>query len=135
MRVRSPGLSRATTPSPIAAIRSRAASRLSLRRFRPCSRRDRSTLFGERGELLGLVLGEQRLRQLGKIAVHDVVDLVESETDAVIGDPSLRKIVSADALGTVPGADQGFARGGFLGLLLAQLPVLDARRQRSEERR
>src|SRR5258706_2892841 len=79
-----------------------------------------SALIGERGELLGLVLGEQRLSQLGQIAVHDVVDLVEGETDAVIGDPSLRKIISADALGTVPGADQGFARGGFLGLLLAQ---------------
>src|SRR5882757_2430402 len=91
-----------------------------------------STLIGERGELLGLVLGEKRLRQLGKIAVHDVVDLVECETDAVVGDPSLRKIISADALGTVPGADQGFARGGFLGLLLAQLPVLDARRQYRE---
>src|SRR5712664_254730 len=91
-----------------------------------------STLIGERGELLGLVLGEQRLRQLGEIAVHDVVDLVEGKTDAVVGDPSLRKIISADALGTVPRADQGFARGGFLGLLLAKLPVLDARRQHRE---
>src|SRR5258708_7770360 len=91
-----------------------------------------STLIGERSELLCLVLGEQRLRQLGKIAVHDVVDLVEGETDAVVGDPSLRKIISADALGTVPGADQGFARGGFLGLLLAKLTVLDARRQHRE---
>src|SRR5467141_2702363 len=88
-----------------------------------------STLIGERGELLGLVLGEQRLRQLGKIAVHDVVYLVEGETDAVVGDPSLRKIISADALGTVARTDQGFARGGFLGLLLAPLLVLDARRE------
>src|SRR5207249_3348355 len=77
-----------------------------------------SALFVERGELLGLVLCEQRLRQLRKIAVHDVVDLVEGETDAVIGDPSLRKIVSADAPGTVARADQGFARRGFLRLLL-----------------
>src|SRR6266853_4991494 len=91
-----------------------------------------STLIGERGELLGLVLGEQRLCQLGQIAVHDVVDLVECETDAVVGDPSLRKIISADALGAVPRTDQGLARGGFLGLLLAQLPVLDARRQHRE---
>src|SRR5882757_303779 len=88
-----------------------------------------STLIGERGELLGLVLGEKGLRQLGQIAVHDVVDLVEGETDAVIGDPSLRKIIGADALGAVARADQGFARGGFLGLLLAALLVLDARRE------
>src|SRR6266581_290834 len=60
-----------------------------------------SALFGERGELLGLVFCEQRLRQLGKIAVHDVVDLVEGETDAVVGDPSLRKIIGADSLGPV----------------------------------
>src|SRR5713101_1261282 len=132
MRVRNPGLSKAITPLPIAAIRSRAASRLPLRRFRPRPRRAPSTLFGERGELLGLVLGEQRLRQLGKIPVHDVVDLVEGETDAVVGDPSLRKIISADALGTVARADQGFARGGFLRLLLAPLLVLDARRKHRE---
>src|SRR6266852_3597721 len=133
MRARSPGWSKATARLPIAAVRTHAASRLSLRRFRPRSRLDpASALFGERGELLGLVLCEQRLRQLGKIAVHDVVDLVEGETDAVVGDPSLRKIIGADALGTVPRADQGFARGGFLGLLLAQLPVLDACRQHRE---
>src|SRR5712664_360040 len=91
-----------------------------------------STLIGERSELLCLVLGEQRLRQLGKIAVHDVVDLVEGETDAVVGDPSLRKIIGADALGTVARADQGFARRGFLLLLLASLLVLDARREHRE---
>src|SRR6266853_4970203 len=91
-----------------------------------------STLIGERSELLCLVLGEQRLRQLRKIAVHDVVDLVEGETDAVVGDPPLRKIVGADALGTVTRADQGFARGGFLRLLLAPLLVLDARREHGE---
>src|SRR5438445_7008812 len=91
-----------------------------------------SALFGERGELLGLVLCEQRLRQLGKVAVHDVVDLVKGETDAVVGDPSLRKIVGADAFGTVARADQGFARRGFLRLLFAPLFVLDARREHRE---
>src|SRR6266852_2368562 len=133
MRARSPGWSKATARLPIAAVRTHAASRLSLRRFRPRSRLDpASALFGERGELLGLVLCEQRLRQLGKIAVHDVVDLVEGETDAVVGDPSLREIISADALGTVARADQGFARGGFLRLLLAPLLVLDARGKHRE---
>src|SRR6266487_4298596 len=91
-----------------------------------------SPLFGECGELLGLVLCEQRLRQLGKVAIHDVVDLVEGETDAVVGDPSLRKIIGADALGAVARADQGFARRGFLRLLLAALLVLDARREHRE---
>src|SRR2546425_4104345 len=102
MRARSPGWSKATARLPIAAVRTHAASRLSLRRFRPRSPLDpASALFGERGELLGLVLGEQLLRQLRKVAVHDVVDLVEGEPDAVVGDPSLRKVVSANALGTI----------------------------------
>src|SRR5467141_3824630 len=129
-RARSRGPSKATTRLPIAVIRTRAASRRSLRLLRPHSLRDLfSALFGERGELLGLVLCEQGLRQLGKIAVHDVVDLVEGKTDAVVGDPSLREIISADALGTVARTDQGFARGGFFRLLLAPLLVLDARRE------
>src|SRR5882672_2195544 len=86
-------------------------------------------LLRDGGELLGLMLGEQRLRQLREVAVHDVVDLVEREPDAVIGHPPLREIVGTDALRPVARADEGFARRGFLRLLLAQLFVLDARRQ------
>src|SRR6267142_42796 len=88
-----------------------------------------SPLLRDGGELLGLMLGEQRLCQLTEVAIHDVVDLVEREPDAVIGDPPLREIVGADALGAVARADEGFARRGFLRLLLTQLFVLDACRQ------
>src|SRR5882672_3384297 len=88
-----------------------------------------SPLLRDGGELLGLMLGEQRLCQLTEVAIHDVVDLVEREADAVVGDPPLRKIVGADALGAVARADERFARGGFLRLLLARLLVLDARGQ------
>src|SRR5947207_6433813 len=133
MRARGPGPSQARVRPPISAVRTRRASRLPSRRFRPRSLRTLLlALFGERGELLGLVLGEQRLRQLRKVAIHDVVDLVEGEPDAMVGDPSLRKVVSADALGTIARADQGFARRSFLRLLLAPLLVFDARRKHCE---
>src|SRR3972149_2340662 len=66
--------------------------------------------LAQRGELLGLVLGGKRAGQLGKVAIHDVLDLVQREVDAVIGHASLREIVGADALGAVAAADQALAR-------------------------
>src|SRR5229473_207667 len=65
-------------------------------------------------------------RQLGKVAVHDVVDLVEREADPVVGDSPLRKIIRTDALGAIARSDEGFARCGLLRPLLTQLLVLDA---------
>ena len=62
--------------------------------LRPRSRRPgsgRLRLFGELGELLGLVLGGERRDQLVELAVHDPVDLVEREVDAVVGDAALRE--------------------------------------------
>src|SRR5262249_10044442 len=89
-------------------------------------------LLGERSQLLGLQLGLQRLRQLGEVPVHDVVDLVQRESDAMIGDPSLREVVGAYALGAVTRPYERLARSGFLRLLLTHLLVLDARRQDGE---
>ena len=48
--------------------------------------------------------------QLARVAVHDVVELVERQIDAVIGDAALRKIIGADALGAVARADLELAR-------------------------
>src|ERR1700704_3073830 len=67
-----------------------------------------SPLLGNGSELFGLMLGEQRLCKLREVAVHDVVDLIEREPDAMIGHPPLREIVGADALGAVARADEGF---------------------------
>jgi hypothetical protein len=50
--------------------------------------------------------------------------VVEREADAVIGHPVLRKVVGADALGTVAGADLAAALGGVFGALLV-LPELE----------
>ena len=53
----------------------------------------------------------QCVADLGHIAVHDEIDFVQRQVDAVIGDAALRKIIGADALGTIAGADQRLALG------------------------
>src|SRR5262245_65323873 len=65
-----------------------------------------SRFFGERRELLHLVLGGKCADQIVELAVHDALDLVEREVDAVVGHPALGEVVGADALRAVAGADQ-----------------------------
>src|SRR5262247_2597243 len=66
-----------------AAIRSpRAGCRWS------CSSRGR---FGQCGELLGLVLGGEGVDDVVEVAIHDVVDLVERQVDAMVGHATLRE--------------------------------------------
>src|SRR5581483_1731000 len=111
---------RCAGPPPAARNRASARAARSSRRLR------------QRRELLGLVLGHQARGELVEVAVHDGVDLVERETDAVVGHAPLREVVRADALGAVARSDQRLARGGFLGLLLTRLLVLDARGEHGE---
>src|SRR5262249_53432266 len=87
------------------------------------------SFFGELRELLGLVLGSERVDDVVELAVHDAVDLVERQVDAVVGDAALREVVGADALRAVARADQGLARRGGLRRELLLLLVLDARRK------
>src|SRR5437764_1172652 len=79
--------------------------------------RPSSRFFGELGELLGLLLGGERVDEVVELAVHDAVDLVQGEIDAVVGDAALREVVGADALGAVARADQRLAGRGGLRLL------------------
>src|SRR5512145_1079044 len=108
-------------------MRAPAASRPSAATSRWLSLRRRAErlegIFRHRGELLGLMFGHQRACEFADVAVHDGVHLVQREVDAVVGDPTLRKIVGADALGTVAAADQALALGGGLGILFAHLGV------------
>jgi hypothetical protein len=67
------------------------------------------------------VLLLQRIEQLVEIAVHDLVQLVERQIDAVIGHPPLRKVVSADALRSVAAADLQTPRPGLRAALLLLL--------------
>ena len=64
-----------------------------------------------------LILGDQRVDDLvQRLARHHLVDLVERQVDAVVGDAALRKIIGADALGAVAGADLALALGGARGI-------------------
>src|SRR6056297_106156 len=58
-------------------------------------------LMAESGQLVGLVFVGQRHHDLVQVSRQDVFQAVESQVDAVVRDPSLRKIVSADALRAV----------------------------------
>src|SRR6185503_20528987 len=86
-----------------------------------------SARLREAGELLGLVLGGERRRDLREVAVHDRIDLVQREVDAVVGDAPLGEVVGADAVRAVAAAHEALPLRGFLRLLLAHLLVLDAR--------
>src|SRR5919201_3261408 len=106
-----------------------AAPRAARGRSSAALRRASSRFFGELRELLGLVFGAERGDKLVELAVHDAIDLVEREVDAVVGDAALRKVVRADALGAIARADERFSRRGGLCLLLAQLLVANACRE------
>src|SRR4051812_3415768 len=60
-----------------------------------------SRTFIEAREALGLVLGGQGADQLVEIAFEDFGKAMQSQVDAMIGDPPLRKIIGADPLGAI----------------------------------
>ena len=61
---------------------------------------------------LGLIVGDQGVDQLvERRAFQHLVELVQGEADAVVGDAPLREIVGADALRTVAGADLAACAG------------------------
>src|SRR5690606_17905288 len=72
-------------------------------------------------QLLGLEFLAQGPDDIVEVALKDLVELVESEVDAVIGDPPLGIVVGADALGAVAAADEAPAG---LGLLLRRRVLL-----------
>src|SRR5579862_1656836 len=72
-------------------------------------------------QLFGLMFLVQGTDELIEIAVHDIVQFIEREVDAVVGYPSLRKIIRANALGAIARADLKLARLRLLTLLLFSL--------------
>src|SRR5215831_7837708 len=81
-------------------------------------------------ELTRLMLGDQSIDQfVERGAFQHLLELVQRQADAVIGDPPLREIVGADALRAVARADLALAlRGPRVGRLLA-LQLIEARAQ------
>ena len=54
------------------------------------------------------VLARQRIDEFVEVAGDDLGQAVQGQVDAVVGDAALRKIVGADALAAVAGADLKF---------------------------
>ena len=77
-------------------------------------------LFGR--EQRRLMFGDQRVDDFAqRFAFENLRQLVERQIDAVVRHAALRKIVGADALGAVAGADLAAAFGGARGILLLPL--------------
>src|SRR5215813_6463322 len=63
-------------------------------------------IFINRCELRCLLIRHQRVDQLiERCSLEHLIELVQRQADAMVGDASLRKIVGANALGTVTGSD------------------------------
>ena len=71
------------------------------------------------------MFGHQRIGQFADVTVHHLIHLVQGQVDAVVGNAALREVVSADAFRAVTAAHQALARGGGLGILLANLCIFD----------
>src|SRR5438876_6195682 len=84
---------------------------------------------------LGLLFGRERVDQRIERAVEHLVELMEREIDAMVGDARLRKVVGADALGAVARADHRTPRLGDLRLLLRTRIVQQPRAQNLERAR
>ena len=92
---------------------------------------ERASRGGLRGQQLRLALGGQRVDDLVEpVALHDPVERIEGEVDAVVGHPPLREIVGADALRAVAGADLRAPLLRAIGVELLVLRVEDARAQK-----
>ena len=68
------------------------------------------------GELRRLVVGHQRVDHLVEVAREDLGQPVERQPDPVVGQPPLREVVGADALGPVARAHLALPRRRALGV-------------------
>ena len=64
------------------------------------------------GQLFGLIGAAQGFDHFVHVAGNDLVELVQGQIDAVIGEPALRKVVGADAFTAVARTDQRAAMVG-----------------------
>src|SRR3984893_10315272 len=81
--------------------------------------------FGRR-EQICLMLGDEGIDHfIQRFAGHDLVELVESQMDPVVGEPPLREIISADSFGAIAGTDLGTPVSGALRRAFLPLRVID----------
>ena len=79
--------------------------------------------------MFGLIGAAQGFDHFVHVAGNDLVELVQGQIDAVIGEPALRKVVGADAFTAVARTDQRAAMVGRHLIGFAVAFVLDAREQ------
>src|SRR6266545_6085122 len=94
------------------AVRRGAMTPLSSSREVPCrsavltvTGSDGRAVLGLLLQLFGLVVGGERFHDHVQFSVHDEVELMQGEADAVVGHAILRKVVGADLLAAVARAD------------------------------
>ena len=69
-----------------------------------------------RRHLLRLMLGNQRVDHVADFAVHNEIELVEREIDAMVRHAALWVVVGTNALASVTRADERFAQPRFFGV-------------------
>ena len=68
--------------------------------------------------MLRLIGGHQRIDQFFHLSLQHALKLVQRETDTVVGDPTLREVIRAHALGTVAAASFGTRVTVLIGIAL-----------------
>src|SRR5579864_4065505 len=81
------------------------------------------------GELLSLIEVGQRFDQRFEFAIHDLIELMQGQPDAMIGDAILRKIVGSDLLASIAAAHHAAPFRPDFVLLLLELHVIESRAQ------
>ncbi|MNP39445.1 hypothetical protein D3C76_1330210 [compost metagenome] len=64
------------------------------------------------GQLIGLVLGQQRLDHCIDAPGEDFVEGIQGQVDPVVGDPALGEVVGADAFRAIPRTHQQLTLAG-----------------------
>ncbi len=83
-------------------------------------------LLAHGSELICLMLPSQRLNNGIKVALHNLIELVESQVDAMIGHASLRVVIGANSVRSIARPHQGAPLSGLRScrLLLGRIEKL-----------
>src|SRR5688572_29346217 len=76
-------------------------------------------------EFFGVEVLGDGVEQRIQTAFHDLIELVQRQADAVIGDAILLEVIGADLFATVAGADHALALGAQLRHLLLHLNFVE----------
>src|SRR5215469_4065943 len=83
-------------------------------------------------EALGFVMTHQAIHEGSKLAIHHFGELMDCQTDAVVGDAVLRIIIGPNFFRAVTGFDLTAAFGGDGGLLLFEFHFVKAGTQHAQ---